>query len=110
MPTYQYTCTECGNDLEARQSFTDAPLTDCPSCGASDALRKQFGSVGVVFKGSGFYRNDSRSTNSTDLAKNNKPKSDDKKSDTKSDKKSETKAESKSDTKKADKPKAKAAS
>ena len=58
MPTYQYRCTECGHDLEAVQKFTDAALTECPSCGGS--LRKVFNAVGVVFKGSGFYRTDSR--------------------------------------------------
>ena len=58
MPTYQYTCTECGESLEAVQSFTDDPLTECPAC--SGRLRKVFSAVGVVFKGSGFYRNDSR--------------------------------------------------
>lgn len=59
MPTYQYTCTACGHQLEAVQSFTDAPLTECPEC--SGRLRKRFSSVGIVFKGSGFYRTDSRS-------------------------------------------------
>ena len=59
MPTYQYACTECGHALEAQQSFTDDPLTTCPEC--SGRLRKVFSAVGVVFKGSGFYRNDSRS-------------------------------------------------
>jgi putative FmdB family regulatory protein len=58
MPTYQYRCTECSHDLEAVQKFTDAPLTECPNCGGS--LRKVFNAVGVVFKGSGFYRTDSR--------------------------------------------------
>ena len=58
MPTYQYRCTECGHDLEAVQKFTDAALTECPSCGGS--LRKVYNAVGVVFKGSGFYRTDSR--------------------------------------------------
>ena len=58
MPTYQYACTGCGHELEAVQSFSDDPLTTCPECGA--ALRKLFGNVGVVFKGSGFYRNDAR--------------------------------------------------
>ena len=58
MPTYQYACTECGHDFEAVQSFTDDALTECPAC--RGRLRKVFGSVGVVFKGSGFYRNDSR--------------------------------------------------
>jgi putative FmdB family regulatory protein len=58
VPTYQYVCTECGRDLEAVQSFTDAPLTECPACHGK--LRKVFSAVGVVFKGSGFYRTDSR--------------------------------------------------
>ena len=58
MPTYQYRCTTCGHDLEAVQKFTDAALTECPNC--SGSLRKVFNPVGVVFKGSGFYRTDSR--------------------------------------------------
>jgi putative FmdB family regulatory protein len=58
VPTYQYTCTECGEPLEAVQKFTDAPLTVCPACGGR--LRKVFSAVGIVFKGSGFYRTDSR--------------------------------------------------
>jgi putative FmdB family regulatory protein len=58
VPTYQYACTECGEQLEAVQSFSDPALTECPACGGR--LRKVFSSVGVVFKGSGFYRNDSR--------------------------------------------------
>ena len=58
MPTYQYRCTDCGQDLEAVQKFSDAALTECPNCGGS--LRKVFNAVGVVFKGSGFYRTDSR--------------------------------------------------
>ena len=58
MPTYQYTCTECGEPLEVVQSFTDPPLTLCPACGGK--LRKVFSAVGVVFKGSGFYKTDSR--------------------------------------------------
>ena len=59
MPTYQYACTECDHRLEAVQSFSDAALTECPVCGGR--LRKVFSAVGVVFKGSGFYKNDSRS-------------------------------------------------
>lgn len=59
MPTYPYACTECGHQFEKYQSFHDDPLTECPECGGK--LRKVWGSVGVVFKGSGFYRNDSRS-------------------------------------------------
>ena len=58
MPTYQYACTECSEQLEVQQSFTDDPLTQCPAC--SGRLRKVFNAVGVVFKGSGFYRTDSR--------------------------------------------------
>ena len=64
MPTYQYACTACGEQLEAVQSFTDAALTECPACGG--ALRKVFSAVGVVFKGSGFYKNDSRKSTSAD--------------------------------------------
>ena len=63
MPTYQYACTECGHQLEAVQSFSDAALTECPNCDGK--LRKVFNSVGIVFKGSGFYRNDSRPGNVT---------------------------------------------
>ena len=59
MPTYQYACTACGHQLEAVQSFSDPALTDCPAC--EGRLRKLFSSVGIVFKGSGFYRTDSRS-------------------------------------------------
>ena len=58
MPTYQYVCTECGHDFETVQSFSDDALSVCPVCGGR--LRKVFNSVGIVFKGSGFYRNDSR--------------------------------------------------
>ena len=58
MPTYQYVCTSCGEGLEAQQSFSDDPLTECPSC--ARRLRKVFGAVGVVFKDCGFYRTDSR--------------------------------------------------
>lgn len=60
MPTYQYRCTQCATDLEAVQKFTDSALTECPSC--EGTLRKVFNAVGVVFKGSGFYRTDSRAT------------------------------------------------
>jgi len=58
VPTYQYACTACGEQLEAVQSFSDASLTLCPACGGT--LRKVFSAVGVVFKGSGFYKTDSR--------------------------------------------------
>ncbi len=62
MPTYQYVCTECDAPLEVVQSFTDDALTVCPTC--QGRLRKVFTAVGVVFKGSGFYRNDSRAKES----------------------------------------------
>lgn len=60
MPTYEYVCTDCGHEFDAVQGFSDAALTECPDC-HTGRLRKRFGSVGVVFKGSGFYRTDSRS-------------------------------------------------
>jgi putative FmdB family regulatory protein len=59
VPTYQYACTECGEQLEKVQKFSDDPLTVCPNC--NGRLRKVFSPVGIVFKGSGFYRTDSRS-------------------------------------------------
>ncbi|HET8666288.1 MAG TPA: FmdB family zinc ribbon protein [Nocardioides sp.] len=62
MPTYQYRCTECDHAFEEFQSFTDDALTVCPVCGGR--LRKVFNAVGVVFKGSGFYRTDNRSSDS----------------------------------------------
>ncbi len=58
MPTYEYACTECGHHVEKVQSFSDEPLTVCPDCGGP--LRKVFGSVGIVLKGSGFYKTDNR--------------------------------------------------
>jgi len=86
VPTYQYACTACGHRFDAVQSFSDSALSECPECGGK--LRKLFGSVGVVFKGSGFYRTDSRngSTASSPAASS---------SDSKSESKSETKTESK---------------
>lgn len=60
MPTYQYVCTECGEPLEVVQKFSDDPLTECPAC--SGRLRKVFSAAGIIFKGSGFYRTDSRSS------------------------------------------------
>ncbi|MCI3903286.1 FmdB family zinc ribbon protein [Streptomyces spectabilis] len=63
MPTYQYQCTECGEGLEAVQKFTDDALTVCPNC--DGRLKKVFSAVGIVFKGSGFYRNDSRGSSSS---------------------------------------------
>ncbi len=71
MPTYQYQCTECGAGLEVVQSFTDDNLTECPEC--SGRLRKVFNAVGVVFKGSGFYRNDSRPASSSSDSPKSEP-------------------------------------
>ena len=68
MPTYQYSCTECGHFFEIQQSFTDDSLTVCPDC--DGRLRKVFNAVGVVFKGSGFYRNDSRGEQKSSVAAN----------------------------------------
>ncbi len=58
MPTYEYACTACGHRLEAVQTFSDDPLAECPECGGP--LRKVYGNVGIVLKGSGFYKTDSR--------------------------------------------------
>ncbi|MGW4618121.1 FmdB family zinc ribbon protein [Streptomyces sp. NPDC004592] len=73
MPTYQYQCTECGEGLEAVQKFTDDALTECPNCGGR--LKKVFSAVGIVFKGSGFYRNDSRGSSSSSSPASSKPSS-----------------------------------
>lgn len=67
MPTYEYACRDCGEHLEVVQSFKDEPLTECPSCGGS--LRKVFGSIGITFKGSGFYKTDSRSSSGSGKSK-----------------------------------------
>jgi putative FmdB family regulatory protein len=88
VPTYSYACTACEHHFDTVQTFTDASLTDCPEC--SGRLRKLFSSVGIVFKGSGFYRTDSRTSRS------DKPGSNDKND------KSESGAKDKSDSKKSD--------
>ena len=69
MPTYEYACRECGEHLEVHQTFDDAALSECPAC--HGPLRKVFGSIAIAFKGSGFYKTDSRSS-----AANGKPKKD----------------------------------
>jgi putative FmdB family regulatory protein len=92
MPTYEYRCRDCGHGLEVYQSFSDDPLTVCPSCGGS--LRKLFGNVGISFKGSGFYKTDHGSRSGKSSESNGSGSSD-----TKSDTKSETKAEPKSESK-----------
>ncbi|MCL6095332.1 MAG: FmdB family transcriptional regulator [Actinobacteria bacterium] len=66
MPTYEYACRKCGEHIEVVQSFNDDSLTTCPSCGGP--LRKVFGNIGIVFKGSGFYKTDNRSSHSTSTA------------------------------------------
>ncbi len=99
MPTYVYKCIPNEHVFEKKQKFSDDPLTECIVCG--EAVRKVVSSVGIVFKGSGFYINDSKSKKSTTTpASNGKSESvSDNKSETKSAAKSETKSESKSDTK-----------
>ena len=76
MPTYQYTCTDCGEPVEAVQKFTDDPLSVCAVCGGR--LRKVFSPVGIVFKGSGFYRTDSRNSSVAADAKKDKQDKQDK--------------------------------
>ncbi len=103
MPTYQYACTECREQLEVVQKFSDNPLTVCPAC--EGRLRKVFSPVGIVFKGSGFYRNDSRSGNGSapkEKAGDSSPSSADSKTDSgsKSDSaKSDSKTSGKGDSK-----------
>jgi len=103
MPKYEYACKSCGEHLEVVQSFKDDALTECPSCGGP--LRKVFGSIGIAFKGSGFYRTDNRtgpakSERSEKAEKSEKSEKSESKSASKSEKsdaKSETKSDGKSD-------------
>jgi putative FmdB family regulatory protein len=74
MPTYEYRCKECGEDLEVVQAFTDDALTECPNCGGP--LRKVFGNIGITFKGSGFYKTDNRSKKSASATKSSESSSD----------------------------------
>ncbi|WP_431277808.1 FmdB family zinc ribbon protein [Leifsonia poae] len=71
MPTYSYSCRDCGTAFDIQQAFTDDALTVCPTCGGS--LRKVFGAVGVTFNGSGFYRTDSRSASKSSTPAASKP-------------------------------------
>ncbi|MEU2588023.1 FmdB family zinc ribbon protein [Streptomyces avermitilis] len=98
MPTYQYQCTACGEGLEAVQKFTDDALTECPSC--AGRLKKVFSAVGIVFKGSGFYRNDSRGSSSSSSPASAKSSGTSSSSDSKasSDSKSSSSSDSKSST------------
>ncbi len=73
MPTYSYACTACEHHFDTVQKFTDQSLTDCPEC--SGRLRKLFSAVGIVFKGSGFYRTDSRSSSPAESSSNGKSES-----------------------------------
>jgi putative FmdB family regulatory protein len=93
VPTYQYACTECDHRFDAVQSFSDPSLTECPVCGGK--LRKVFSSVGIVFKGSGFYRTDSRAGSGSTVAKAESGSD----SSTSTEKTSEKTSEKKSDTK-----------
>ena len=88
MPTYEYACKACGEHLEVVQSFKDDPLTECPNCGGE--LRKVFSPVGIAFKGSGFYKTDSR------------PKSDSKPSEKSESSSSSSESKSSSDSKSSD--------
>ncbi|HZE30454.1 MAG TPA: FmdB family zinc ribbon protein [Actinoallomurus sp.] len=99
MPTYQYACTECGEPLEVVQKFSDDALTECPACGGR--LRKIFSPAAIVFRGSGFYRTDSRksSTATTTSTPKEPAKKDDAKTETKSEAKKESKSESSSSSK-----------
>jgi putative FmdB family regulatory protein len=90
MPTYEYKCKDCGEGLEVVQSFSDDALTECPACGGN--LRKVFGSIGITFKGSGFYKNDSRSNGASSSSGEKSDKAE--KSDSKTDTKTETKTDS----------------
>jgi putative FmdB family regulatory protein len=84
MPTYEYACKDCKEHVEVVQSFKDEPLTICPSCGGP--LRKVFGSIGISFKGSGFYKTDSRKSESASSSSAPAEKSDKKATPEKSDK------------------------
>ena len=95
MPTYEYRCKDCGEHLEVVQAFTYDPLTECPAC--QGTLRKVFGNIGITFKGSGFYKTDSRSKSSATKAKES---SGDASTAASSDSKAEPKSETKSDSKK----------
>ena len=99
MPTYEYACKSCGEHLEVVQSFKDDPLTTCPACGGD--LRKVFGNIGISFKGSGFYKTDSRSSSTASKTASSSSGSSSS-SESKSETKTETKSETKSETKTSD--------
>jgi putative FmdB family regulatory protein len=91
VPTYQYACTECGHAFEEFQSFADDALTVCPQC--EGKLRKVYNAVGVVFKGSGFYRTDSREKSSSSTSNGSKAESSGSEKSEKSEKSESTKSE-----------------
>ena len=102
MPTYEYACKECGEHVEVVQSFKDDPLTECPACGGP--LRKVFSPVGIVLKGSGFYKTDSRAaTGGSKGPKKEKESAKESAKESSSSSSSESKTETKSDTKPKDK-------
>lgn len=94
MPIYEYACTACGERLEARQSFDDPPLQDCPKCGGK--LRKLYSPVGIVFKGSGFYSTDAKKKESSKSTKSGDKAGEKKTSEPKQGSKSETSAKKES--------------
>ena len=100
MPTYEYRCKSCGEHLEVVQAFTDDALTDCPACGTEGQLRKVFGNIGITFKGSGFYKTDSRA-GSTSTKKDGDGTSTDAKPAEKTETKTESKPAEKSESSKA---------
>lgn len=101
MPTYEYACTKCGHRLEAVQKFTDEPLSECPEC--HGALRKVYGAVGIVLKGSGFYKTDSRAAAGGSNGNGNGKGSKDKSGDKSSEKESTSSSDSSSKTESAPK-------
>ena len=101
MPTYEYRCESCGNEIEVLQSMKDAPLTKCPKCG-KDTLKKMVsGGAGLIFKGSGFYLTDYKNKQTSNTSSSGSTA---KTSESKTESKSESKTESKSETKSESKP------
>ncbi len=98
MPTYKYRCKKCGHEFEVRQRMSDDPLTECPVCGGH--VRRVVGSVGIVFKGSGFYVTDNRSTNGKSRAKTTEKSPGEAEKDKKESKSAKSDSSGKSDKKK----------
>ena len=98
MPIYEYACTSCGERTEARQSFSDPPLEECPICGGK--LRKLYSPVGIVFKGSGFYSTDAKKSSSSSKSGDPKSSTSASKSESKSDSSSSSSESSKSSSEK----------